>query len=175
MSNEMNAAVAAPSRPRRPSGLARFLAFGAAAGVVAAAAAHVSTLAVVPVGAMFMGWIAWFTRGHSARDGLVNWLCLAIGLAIGFGAAALLGLLAPVLGGFALPLAVFAVALLVVSTRILPALSNIPSYFLGIVSVFAAHAAPTLAAFAELGIASAIGSLAAWLASAVQARVARQA
>lgn len=174
MPNEMNAAVTAPTSSHRLSGLVRFLAFGATAGVVAAAAAHISTLAAVPVWAMFMGWIAWFTRGHSARDGLFNWLCLAIGLAIGFGAAALLGLLAPALGGFALPLVVFAVALLVVSTRILPALSNIPSYFLGIVSVFAAHAAPTLAAFAELGGASAVGSLAAWLASAMQARVARQ-
>lgn len=175
MSNELIAAVAAPAHPGAPSGLVRFLAFGAAAGVVAAAAAHISTLAAVPVWAMFMGWIAWFTRGHSARDGLVNWICLAIGIGIGFGAAALLGLLAPVLGDFALPFVVFAVAISVVSTRILPVLSNIPGYFLGVVSVFAAHAAPTLAAFAELGGASAVGSLAAWLASTVQARIVRQA
>ncbi|MBE1527830.1 hypothetical protein GGC65_002286 [Sphingopyxis sp. OAS728] len=175
MFNEMLAAVAAPTHPRSLSALGRFLAFGAAAGVVAAAAAHVSTLAAVPVWAMFMGWIAWFTRGHSARDGLINWICLALGIGIGFGATALLGLLAPALGVFALPFVVFAVAILVVSARILPALSNIPSYFLGVVSVFAAHAAPTLAAFAELGGASAVGSLAAWLASAVQARIVRHA
>lgn len=131
MSNENIAAVAAPVHPGSLSALGRFLAFGAAAGVVAAAAAHVSTFAAVPVWAMFMGWIAWFTRGHSARDGLINWICLALGIGIGFGATALLGLLAPVLGNFALPFVVFAVALLVVSTRILPALSNIPGYFLG--------------------------------------------
>lgn len=175
MSNEMIAAVAAPAFRRRLTGLGRFLAFGAAAGVVAAAAAHISTLAAVPVWAMFMGWIAWFTRGHSARDGLINWLCLVLGIGIGFAATALLGLLAPMFGAFALPLVVFAVALLVVSTRIWPAIGNIPSHFLGVVSVFAAHAAPTLAAFAELGGASAVGAFAAWLASAVQSRIARRA
>jgi hypothetical protein len=38
-------------------------------------------------------------------------------------------------------------------------------------SAYAAHAAPTLEAIAEFGGASAIGSIAAWLASTVHARV----
>jgi asparagine N-glycosylation enzyme membrane subunit Stt3 len=122
---------------------------------------------------MFMGWIAYFTRGHSARDGLINYLCLALGLLIGFAAAAALAVLGPVLAAFTLPVVVFSVGMLIVSLRALPALSNIPSYFLGVISVFAAHAAPTLESFAELGGASAIGSLAAWLASAMQAKVTR--
>lgn len=154
--------------------LSRFLAVGAVAGVVAAAAAHLSATAAIPVWAMFMGWVAYFTRGHSARDGLINYLCLALGILIGFAAGATLGLLGPATGPLALPAVVFAVAILVVSLRALPALNNIPSYFMGVISVFAAHAAPTLEAFAELGGASAIGSIAAWLASALQRRVARR-
>jgi FtsH-binding integral membrane protein len=117
---------------------------------------------------MFMGWVAYFTRGHSGRDGLVNYLCLALGLLVGFAAAAALPALGPVLNAFTLPVVVFGVGLLVVSLRALPTLSNVPSYFLGVISVFAAHAAPTLEAFAELGGASAIGSIGAWLASTVQ-------
>lgn len=174
MSNETNSAAAAAATPDRVR-MDRFLAIGAVAGVVAAAAAHLSTLAAIPVWAMFMGWVAYFTRGHSGRDGLVNYLCLALGLLVGFGAVIALGLLGPMVGGFALPITVFGVAVLVVSLRALPALSNIPSMFLGVVSVFAAHAAPTLEAFAELGGASAIGSFAAWLASAVQGRLAHNA
>lgn len=72
MSNEtMSAAAAATSNRIR---IDRFLAVGAVAGVIAAAAAHLSTLAAIPVWAMFMGWVAYFTRGHSARDGLINYL-----------------------------------------------------------------------------------------------------
>ena len=41
--------------------------------------------------------------------------------------------------------------------------------------MFAAHAAPTIEAFAELGSASAIGSFAAWLASAAQGKMTRNA
>jgi hypothetical protein len=161
-----------PATPNRSSGTGQFLALGAAAGVVAAASAYLSTLAAVPVWAMFMGWVAYFTRGHSARNGLVNYLCLALGLLIGFAAAAGLAVVGPVLATFTLPVVVFSVGMLIVSLRALPALSNIPSYFLGVISVFAAHAAPTLEALDELGVASAIGSSAAWLASEVQAKVA---
>jgi hypothetical protein len=160
-----------PATHNRAPMIVRFLAVGVVAGLVAAAAAYLSTVAAVPVWAMFMGWVAYFTRGHSGRDGLMNYLCLAIGLFIGFGAAASLGVLGPVLGPFTLPIVVFGVGLLVVSLRALPVLSNIPSYFLGLITVFAAHAAPTVEAFAELGGASAIGSFAAWLCSAVQAKV----
>lgn len=168
--------ITATRNPTTPNGITligRLLAVSAIAGVVAAAAAYLSTLAAVPVWAMFMGWVAYFTRGHSARDGLVNYLCLALGLLIGLAAAAALAVLGPVLTAFTLPVVVFSVGMLIVSLRALPVLSNIPSYFLGVISVFAAHAVPTLESFAELGGASAIGSLAAWLASAVQARVTR--
>lgn len=157
------------------AGMARFVSIGATAGAVAAGAAALSTLAGVPVWAMFMGWVAYFTRGHSAQDGLVNCLCVALGLLVGFAAAAAMAALGPLLSAFTLPIVVFCVGLLIVSLRALPWLNNIPSYFLGIISVFAAHAAPTLKGFAELGGAAALGSLAAWLASSVQRKIVKRA
>ncbi len=155
-----------------PSGKLRFLAISAAAAVTAASAAHFSNLIAVPAWAMFMGWVAYYTRGHSGRDGLVNYACLALGICLGFIAVMAVGTLAPSFGTFALPVVVLVVATLVVSLRALPVLSNIPAYFLGLVTVFAAHVQPTLYAVAELGSAGAIGSFAAWFASRWQHRLA---
>ncbi|MBJ7437969.1 MAG: DUF1097 domain-containing protein [Sphingopyxis sp.] len=154
------------------TGKLRFLAISAAAALTAASAAHVTTLIAVPAWAMFMGWVAYYTRGHSGRDGLVNYACLALGIALGLIAVMALGALAPTFGAFALPSVVLVVATLVVSLRAMPVLSNIPAYFLGLVTVFASHAQPTLAALAELGLAGAIGSFAAWFASGWQQRLA---
>jgi hypothetical protein len=82
------------------------------------------------------------------------------------------GALSPSFGTFTLPVVVLLVATLVVSLRVSPVLSNIPAYFLGLVTVFAAHVQPTLYAVAELGAAGAIGSFAAWFASRWQHRLA---
>lgn len=84
------------------------------------------------------------------------------------------GGLAPSFGTFALPVVVLVVATLVVSLRSVLVLSNIPPYFLGLVTVFAAHVQPTLYAVAELGLAGAIGSFAAWLTSCRLHRLARR-
>ena len=157
-----------------PTGKLQFLAISAAAAVTAASAAHVSNLIAVPAWAMFMGWVAYYTRGHSGRDGLVNYACLALGIGLGLVAVMAVGALAASFGTFALPVVVLIVATLVVSLRAVPVLSNIPAYFLGLVTVFAAHVQPTLHAMAELGSAGAIGSFAAWFASRWQQRLASQ-
>lgn len=157
-----------------PTGKLRFLAISAVAALTAASAAHVSTLIAVPAWAMFMGWVAYYTRGHSGRNGLVNYACLALGIGLGLIAVMAVGTLAPTFGTFALPIVVLLVATLVVSLRAVPVLSNIPAYFLGMVTVFAAHVEPTLYAMAELSLAGDIGSFAAWFASRWQQRLASQ-
>jgi beta-lactamase regulating signal transducer with metallopeptidase domain len=121
------------------SGKLRFLAISVAAAVTAASAAHASTLLTVPVWAMFMGWVTYYTRGHSGRDGLFNYACLVLGIGLGLLAVAAVGALAPSLGSYALPIVVLVIATLVVSLRAVPMLSNIPAYFLGLITVFAAH------------------------------------
>jgi hypothetical protein len=161
----------APSAsPRR---LGYFAGFTAVAATTAAGAAFLSAALAVPVWAMFLGWVAYFTRGHSLRDGALNLACLLLGIAVGIGAATALGLLVPVLGRYALPAVVFAVACVVVSLRAAPLVDNVPCYFLGLIALFAAHRAPTLATFAVLAGAATLGAFAGWLSQRAQARLAR--
>jgi Protein of unknown function (DUF1097) len=149
----------------------RFLAISGAAAIVAAAAAYASTVATIPVWAMFMGWVAFYTRGHSTRAGVANLACLALGIALGLTASLAVGALHPQMGGAALPLVVLLVALLVISLRAVPVLDNVLAYFLGLISVFAAHASPGLEAFAQLTAAAALGGIAAGFARAWQGRI----
>lgn len=153
----------------------KFTLLTAAAAIVAALAAFLSVTIALPVWAMFIGWVAFYTRGHSAHDGLINLTGLLLGLLIGMAAATAIGVLAPQIGSYAVALVVFSVAMLVVSLRALPIFNNVISYFLGLISFFAAHLEPGLAAFLELAAASSLGSAAAWIASLAQARIAKTA
>lgn len=154
---------------------ALFLMLTIAAAVTAALAASLSASFALPVWAMFIGWVAFFTRGLTARDGAVNAACVLLGLGFGIAATAALKALVPSLGALALPLVVFTVALVVVSLRALPVLSNVVSYFLGLIAFFASHLPPTLASFAELAGAVVLGSVAAWTAHAAQHQISRSA
>ena len=150
----------------------RYTAFTAAAAVVAAAASSMALILGLPVWAMFVGWVAFYTRGATARDGGVNLVCVGLGVLIGKGAALAIGALSPMVGAAAaLPSVVLLVALIVVSLRGVPRINNLLCYFLGLIAFFAAHQPPSLALFATLVGAAALGSAAAWLAHALQRRV----
>ncbi|WP_213942032.1 DUF1097 domain-containing protein [Pseudomonas sp. dw_612] len=152
-----------------------FTLFTVVAAATAALAAGSSLLLTLPVWAMFVGWVAFFSRGLTLRDGLVNFGCVLMGIAFGMGAAPSIGALAPSLGLFALPLVVFVVAMIVVSLRGLKVMNNIVAYFLGLIAYFASHLEPSLESFTELGAAGAIGSFAGWLSHAVQQHLPRRA
>lgn len=139
-----------------------FLAISLAAALIAAAAAQASSILAVPVWAMFVGWVVFYTRGHSTWSGIVNVICLVIGLAIGLCANFALEQALPRWGAAALPSVVLAVSFLVMSLRALPVIDNLQAYFLGLTSVFAAQTDPGVEAFMELGVASVIGGLAGW-------------
>jgi hypothetical protein len=137
--------------------------------LVAAAAAITSAVVIeVPVWAMFIGWIAHFTRGVGTRQGLINLACVLIGLGIGVAAGIALGLLTPHWGAYAIGGVVFVVAALVLSLRNLPKLNNLLAFFLGLVCWFAAHLPPSPGAFAKLAMAVSLGAFAGWLASQAQ-------
>lgn len=150
----------------------QFNAITAVAAVTAAAAAAASLALELPVWAMFIGWVAFFSRGHSFRDGLVNYGSVLAGLMIGMAAATAIAALSPSIGKMALPLVVFVVAMGVVSLRAIPVMNNVLSYFLGLIAFFAAHMEPSLETGVRLGGASGIGSLAAWLSLKLQQSVA---
>lgn len=147
-----------------------FFGFSAAAAAVAALAAGTSAALTLPVWAMFVGWIAYFTRGGGLRQALEAAACVMLGIVIGMAASLALGVFGPMLGAAALPLVVFVVAMLVLTLRAVPLINNVPAYFLGLVAHFAGHLAPSSAAFLELGSAGLIGSCAGWLAHRAQRR-----
>jgi hypothetical protein len=149
-----------------------FLGFGAIAAAVASTAAFTSLHLGVAPWAMFIGWVAYFTRPVSARQGLYTWLCLISGLAFGAGAVLALQGLMPIMGSVALFLVVFIVAMVVVSMRAVRALDNIPAWFLGLIAFFASHGEPSLVAIAELAGAGALGTAAGWASQRLQGRFA---
>ncbi|MEL1265108.1 DUF1097 domain-containing protein [Pseudoxanthomonas putridarboris] len=134
------------------------------AALTAAAAAAGSLALSLPVWAMFVGWIAFYTRGLNTRSAFENLACVGLGLAIGALAATAIPHAASVAGPMlALPAIVFVVALVVVALRGLPILNNLLGYFLGLVTWFAAHMDPSAEGVLQLFGASAIGSTAGWV------------
>jgi hypothetical protein len=121
---------------------------------------------------MFVGWVAWYTRPTSFRQGVATWLCLSGGLVFGALAVMALGVLSPSMGIFALSAVVFFVALTVVSMRNVRLLDNIPAWFLGLIAFFASHMEPGVISVAELGATSAMGVDGGWLSVQLQRRLA---
>jgi len=111
------------------------------AALTAAMATASSMTFSLPVWAMFIGWIAFYTRGINAKAGLENLGCVGMGLVFGLCAALTLSNLAPAIGS-------------------LPFMNNLLCYFLGLVSWFAAHLEPSLESLLFLFSASVIGTLA---------------
>lgn len=148
-----------------------FLGFGAIAAAVASTAAFTSLHLGLAPWAMFVGWVAYFTRPISGRQGVYTWLCLLCGLLLGALAVLALRELMPMIGPFALALVVFVVAMVVVSMRAIRIFDNIPAWFLGLIAFFAAHVEPSLGALAELGGAGALGSAAGWASQRLQGRL----
>lgn len=137
--------------------------------VVASSAATVSTLLLeLPVWAMFIGWIAFFTRGLNWRSGLVNLSCVLIGLLLGIGAAHALGALNPLFGTYAISVVVVVVTGIALSLARAPVFNNLLGFFLGLVAYFASHLPPSPATLLTLGLAVAIGTAAGFLAHAWQ-------
>lgn len=155
-----------------PASQFQFLGFSLIAATVAAAAAFASVSFALPLWAMFVGWVAFFTRPASIGNGIASLACVWLGVLFGMFAALLISSLVPVLGDVAFPVVVFAIATIVVSLRAVPQVNNVLSYFLGLITFFAAHQAPGLDIFVELAASSALGAFAAWLSHRVQARLA---
>jgi len=170
MSTDRPALTSEADAPRKPA-LVTYIAITAALAVTASTAAFASAMLALPTWAMFVGWVAYFTRRPSAREGLGSFACVLLGLALGCVAVLLLGGLAPTLGRFALPAVVFVIGGTVIATRGLPILNNLLGYFLGLISFFASHLEPALGSVAELGGAAALGSVAGWIGQTLEGRV----
>ncbi|WP_242128102.1 DUF1097 domain-containing protein [Sphingobium sp. Sx8-8] len=158
--------------PRHQQTRGQFVLFTAIAAIVAAAAAWLSEALALEVWIMFAGFIAWFTRPTSTRDGIHSMICLWLGILLAAISYWATGSLISLAASLALPLVVFAVALLVVGLRTTPVLDNMLGWFLGLVTYFAAELEPQLTSFANLGLATAIGGFAGWACQALNRRFA---
>ncbi len=80
----------------------------------------------------------------------------------------------PLIDHLAFGVVVFIVAIVVVSLRAVAMFNNVASYFLGLISFFAAHLPPGLLAFSELTMAGGgLGCGAALIAHSLQVRATR--
>lgn len=137
--------------------------------IVACLAATTCALLVeAPAWAMFIGWIAFFTRGITACDGAINLACVLIGLAIGIAAGMAGVALAPHLGAWSITPLVLVVTLVVLSLQVLPLINNVLASFLGLVGYFASQLPATFDTFVQLSTASTLGAIAGLLASLVK-------
>lgn len=139
--------------------------------IVTAGAASAALLIEAPIWAMFIGWIAYFTRGLDLRNGFVNFGCVVIGLVLGVAAASIVESLGGPPDVIEMAAVVFGVALLVLSLRFLPVFNNLLGFFLGLVTWFAAHQPASLRVFGTLAMAAAIGSISGWFAHSLQKRL----
>ena len=130
--------------------------------VAVASVAGLSTFgtlhAMLPASAMFLGWIAYALGGASPRGGCAHFASFLFGLMFGVGTALLIAALTPSLGATATPLAVSGVVILVLSLRTMAPFENPLAYFLGLTSFFYSGFAPSVATFATLAVAGAIGA-----------------
>jgi hypothetical protein len=144
------------------------------AAAVAATAAWASAALALEVWVMFVGFTAWFTRPATRTDAIAAMLCLWLGVGLGALSHLATGALAPSLGQLALPLVVFAVAILIVGLRTHSVLGNMLAWFLGLVTFFAAEPALAAAPILLIVATSAIGGLAGFACQALNRRFAEQ-
>ncbi|GAA0404757.1 hypothetical protein GCM10009133_11730 [Cocleimonas flava] len=133
------------------------LAFTAIAALTAAIAAGSCLLLNLPVWAMFIGWVAFFTKIGNLNTALINLGCIILGIVFGMLAGLGIYAITPTLGSFALPVMVFTVGMVVISLRSLPIFNNLMCYFLGLISFFASHLTPSIDTFTLLVSAASIG------------------
>ena len=148
----------------------QFVLFTVIVGVVAALAARGSAALRLEVWVMFAGFIAWFTRPTSSREGFFAMICLWLGTGLGAASHVATGALMPSLGSLALPWVVFFVGILIVGLRTTSVVNNMLAWFLGLVTFFAAKRGLSPEAFVHLGGASAPGGFAGWACQALNRR-----
>ena len=151
------------AKPRAVLNIGRFNIQTMAAAITVSAAATTCASLQWPVWAMLLGWVASSTGGRSLTDVLRSYVCLALGIAIGTAATLAVGELSPILGPLAYAPVVFAVAMIVVSMRVMPYVNHVASYILGISCALAFHPKPSGFALVEIAAPSAVGAIGALL------------
>tara|TARA_Y100000780_G_scaffold232123_1_gene261030 strand:- start:1365 stop:1877 length:513 start_codon:yes stop_codon:yes gene_type:complete len=128
--------------------------------LIAAVTATLSAIFLsVPVWATFMGWIAFFSRGMTARDALINLICALIGIAMGIVSGLISAALEPHSGILTITVVVFLATFVLMAAALLPIVNNVLAYFLGLVCYFASNLPPVFESWITLAIAMSVGVL----------------
>ncbi|MEP1553252.1 MAG: DUF1097 domain-containing protein [Paraglaciecola sp.] len=141
------------------------------AAVVAAIAATISAYLSVAPWIMFIGWVVYFTKSGSLSNTLTSTVCACLGILIGMAAANSIGVLAPSLGVVAFAVVVFVVASIVITLRGISVINNIPAWFLGMITYFAAHPEPSVLSILSLILTVVFGVFAGYFAHQMQIKV----
>jgi hypothetical protein len=163
---------ATPATNATASSSRQFVRFTLIAAVIAAAAAFLSETVGLPAWAMFVGWVAWFTRPASALHGVHAVISLWAGMLLAVAGHFIVAFLSPSIGVAALPVAVFVLACVAVGMRTTPVLDNMLAWFVGLVAFFALHPENILTGLLTLIAASAVGAGAGYACQRLQQRFA---
>jgi|GEM_PF-1198548 len=139
------------------------LSFTPLSAALVAGAAALCLLLGLPVWAGLAGWVAYYTRGSTLRDGAYNLACAVTGLGLGIVAQAAAARFDASLGLLALPVALFLAAVSIQLMRWITGVNNIPSYFIGVAVVFAAAMDTSLDTYLTLTATVSVGAFAAAL------------
>lgn len=140
----------------------QFTLYTVIAAIVATTAAWISMALALEVWIMFAGFIAWFTRPISVQESLNAMFCLWLGIALGAISYNITSAITPMIGTLALPIVVFFVAIIIVGLRTTTPVNNMLTWFLGMVTFFAADKGISIETFTHLLSATAIGGFAGW-------------
>ncbi|MEO3748185.1 DUF1097 domain-containing protein [Plantactinospora sp. B5E13] len=163
---------AAPVSRAAASSSGQFVRFTLVAAVIAAAAAFLTEAVGLHAWAMFVGWVAWFTRPTSALHGVHAVISLWAGMLLAVVGHLIVALLSPSIGVAALPVAVFVLACVAVGMRTTPVLNNMLAWFVGLVAFFALHPDDVLTGLLTLIAASGVGAGAGYTCQRLQRRFA---
>ena len=133
-----------------------------------AGAAALCALAGQPPWAALAGWMAYYTRGSTLRDGAYNLACAVTGLGLAIVAQTVEAGMQPSLGIYALPLALLFAVGSIYLLKLMTGVDNIPSYFIGLLVMFASQLEPSLDSYLTLTAAITSGAFAAALPQAIR-------
>jgi len=140
------------------------------AAVVASLTALVCAYFGVAIWFMFIGWVAYFIRPTSFLNMLSTSLCVSLGIMLAVVAANSIEALMPTLGVISFAVIVFIVAVIVLTSRTLPIIGDPTSWFLGLITYFAAHLEPSFNNLAQMICTIFLGILAGFITYKIQTK-----
>ena len=131
--------------------------------LLAAIASAVCAALSVKLWAMFIGWNCFSLGAGSTARGASAFACLLGGIVLGMASVPAIEGLTPLMGAFALPVAVFLLVVIAMLSLLMPPFDSPSGYFLGMLAYYASGQAPGVAALISIGSAALIGAVIGWL------------